>query len=94
MIDFFQSIDLRAEALCYFKLWKLIMAGGGGDTGILERRRHSYYEGGNGKNKRGRFTWRRRRNGKQRESGKEGGRKITLRMFEKATQNFIIFMPS
>lgn len=49
MIDFFQSIDLRAEALCYFKLWKLIMAGGGGDTGILERRGHSYYEGGNGK---------------------------------------------
>lgn len=70
------------------------MAGGGGDTGILERRGHSYYEGGNGKNRRGRFTWRRRRNGKQRESGKEGGRKITLRMFEKATQNFIIFMPS
>lgn len=31
---------------------------------------------------------------KQRESEKEGGRKITLRMFEKATQNFIIFMPS
>lgn len=30
----------------------------------------------------------------QRESKKEGGRKTTLRIFEKATQNFIIFMPS
>lgn len=30
----------------------------------------------------------------QRESEKEGGRKKTLRMFEKATQNFIVFMPS